>query len=122
MQHPMPCSLSTDTVVQGATGDGHAQKVSTFSSPSSPFPSVLYREEPFLCNDREMRGYTRAVSGQRLGKQYPASTDTNITIEEPCFLCGQCGNVISKDKVQLSSVWEAVKIEPERVKLKNLHC
>jgi hypothetical protein len=24
--------------------------------------------DPLLCNDREMDGYTRAVSGQRLGK------------------------------------------------------
>jgi hypothetical protein len=32
-----------------------------------------------LCNDREISKYTRAVSGQRLGKHVPAATDTNAT-------------------------------------------
>jgi hypothetical protein len=41
-------------------------------------------------------GYTREVSGQRLGKHVPAATDTNATIEEPCFLCGPCRGVIIK--------------------------
>jgi hypothetical protein len=35
---------------------------------------------------REMGGYNRAVSEQRLGKHVPANTDTNATIEELCFL------------------------------------
>jgi hypothetical protein len=39
-------------------------------------------------------GYARAVSKQRLGKHVPAETDTNATIEELCFLCGPCGDVI----------------------------
>jgi hypothetical protein len=52
--------------------------------------------EPLLCNDREMGGYTRALSGQRLGKHVPEATDTNATIEEPCFLCGPCRDVKSK--------------------------
>jgi hypothetical protein len=30
---------------------------------------ILQRVEPLLCNDLEMGGYTRAVSGQRLSKQ-----------------------------------------------------
>jgi hypothetical protein len=34
---------------------------------------VLERVQPFLCNDREMVGYTRAVSGQRLGKPVPVA-------------------------------------------------
>jgi hypothetical protein len=29
--------------------------------------------------------YTRAVSGQRLGKHVPAATDTNATMEMLCF-------------------------------------
>jgi hypothetical protein len=36
--------------------------------------------EPLLCNDREMGGYTRAVSGQRLGNHVTATTDTNATM------------------------------------------
>jgi hypothetical protein len=37
-----------------------------------------------------------AVSGQRLGKHFPAETDTNTAIEERCFLCGPRRDVISK--------------------------
>jgi hypothetical protein len=33
-----------------------------------------------LCNDREMGGYIRAVSGQRLGIHVPAATDANATM------------------------------------------
>jgi hypothetical protein len=57
---------------------------------------ILERVEPLLCNDRESSGYTRVVYEQRLGKQVPASTDTNATTQELCFLCGPCQNVISK--------------------------
>jgi hypothetical protein len=39
------------------------------------------RVQPLLCNDHEMDGYIRAVSGQRLGKHFPAATDTNATIK-----------------------------------------
>jgi hypothetical protein len=35
--------------------------------------SLLQRVEPLLCNDREMDGYTRPVSGQRLGKHVPTA-------------------------------------------------
>jgi hypothetical protein len=34
---------------------------------------VLKRAEPLLCNDREMGGYTRAVSEQRLCKHVPVA-------------------------------------------------
>jgi hypothetical protein len=71
-------------------------------------------------------GRDAVVSGQRLSKHVPAATDTNPTTEGRCFLCGPCRDVISKGQSsvdsELSSVWVAVKIEPERVKLKNLHC
>jgi hypothetical protein len=40
----------------------------------------LWRVEPFPFNDREMNGYTMAVSEQRLGKHVPAGTDTNVTM------------------------------------------
>jgi hypothetical protein len=50
-------------------------------------------------NDREMGGYTRAVSGQRLGKHVPAATGTNATVEELCFLCGPCRDIVSKGQV-----------------------
>jgi hypothetical protein len=42
-----------------------------------------------------MGGYTRAVSGQRLGKHVPAATDAHAT-EERRFLRGPCQDVISK--------------------------
>jgi hypothetical protein len=34
---------------------------------------LLYGVEPLLCNDREMSGYTRAVSAQPLGKHVPVA-------------------------------------------------
>jgi hypothetical protein len=49
-----------------------------------------------------MSGYARVVSGQRLGKHVPAATDTNATIEELCFVCGPCRNIIT-DKVTVVS-------------------
>jgi hypothetical protein len=42
---------------------------------------VLYRVESLLFNDREMGGYTKAVSGQRLSKHVPAVTNRRTTIE-----------------------------------------
>jgi hypothetical protein len=33
----------------------------------------MWRVEQLLCNDREMGGYTRSVSGQRLGKHVPVA-------------------------------------------------
>jgi hypothetical protein len=44
------------------------------------------------------RPHTKAVSGQRLGKHIPAATDTNATIEELCFICGPCRDIISKEQ------------------------
>jgi hypothetical protein len=44
-------------------------------------------------------------------------------MEELCFLCGPCRDIIRKGQGELvSSAREAVKSGPERVKLKNLHC
>jgi hypothetical protein len=37
---------------------------------------ILQRVEPLLCNDCDMGGYTRAVSGQWLGKHVPSASDT----------------------------------------------
>jgi hypothetical protein len=36
-------------------------------------PIVLYRVEPLLCNDCDIGGYTRAVSGQQLSKHFPVT-------------------------------------------------
>jgi hypothetical protein len=47
------------------------------------------------------------------------------TIEERCFLCGPWREVITRTvgaMIELCSIREALKIEPEGVKLKNLHC
>jgi hypothetical protein len=52
------------------------------------------------------------------------STHTTIvTVGNGVFLHGPCRGVISKGQSQLlgSSVWEAVKIGPQHMKLKNLH-
>jgi hypothetical protein len=46
---------------------------------------LLWRVEPLLCNDREMGGYTRPVSGQRLSKHVPAATDTNANNRRAVF-------------------------------------
>jgi hypothetical protein len=63
-----------------------------------------------------MGGYTRAVSGQRVGKHFPAATDTKATIEERCFLCGSCRDVLSEGQGQFSQfcMRESVKrgLEP----------
>jgi hypothetical protein len=56
----------------------------------------MRRVGQLLYNDREMVGYTRAISGQRLSKHVPAATDTKATIEELCLLCGPCRDVMSK--------------------------
>jgi hypothetical protein len=58
--------------------------------------SELWHEEQLLSNDREMGGYIRAVSGQRLGTHDPAATDTNAKIQELCVLYGPCQDVTSK--------------------------
>jgi hypothetical protein len=49
-------------------------------------------------NRRMVFSVVRAVtiSGQQLSKHIPAATDTNAAIEEQCFLCGPCQDVISK--------------------------
>jgi hypothetical protein len=53
--------------------------------------NLLQRVEPLLCNDLEIGGYTRAISGRRLGKYVPAAT------EELCFLCGPCRDIIKHE-------------------------
>jgi hypothetical protein len=52
--------------------------------------SILWSVQPLLCKNRQMGGYSKAVSGQRLGKHVAAETDMNATTEELCFLCGPC--------------------------------
>jgi hypothetical protein len=46
---------------------------------------MLLRVELLLCNDPEMGGYTRVVSGQRLGKHVPAGTNPEATIKKAVF-------------------------------------
>jgi hypothetical protein len=55
-----------------------------------------------------MGGYTSTVSGQRLGKHVPAATDMNATIEELCFLWGQCRDFISKRQGQFNQLCTVV--------------
>jgi hypothetical protein len=58
-----------------------------------------------------MGGNDRAVSGQRLCRHVPAATYTKVTIEELCFICGPCRDVISKEQgeTKFNSVREAMK-------------
>jgi hypothetical protein len=58
-----------------------------------------------------MGGYTTAFSGQRLGEHVAAAADRNATVEELCFICGPCRDIISKVQVQagVSSVRQSVK-------------
>jgi hypothetical protein len=65
---------------------------------------VLQRVEPLLRNDREIGGYSRAVSRQRLGKHVPVARQqilNNATVglqqwKTECFLCRPCRDIISK--------------------------
>jgi hypothetical protein len=69
----------------------------------------LCKQRPLLCNARNIHARNKrrtvfslirdeAVSGQRFCKHVPVATDRNATIEERCFLCGPCRDVISKEK------------------------
>jgi hypothetical protein len=68
------------------------------------------------------------ISGQRLGKHVPAVMDTNATIEERCFLCGPCRDVITRTVWAFSSVDNSVVSSISQrptawaEKLKNFHC
>jgi hypothetical protein len=53
--------------------------------------NVLKLVEPLLCNDREMGGYTRAVSGQRLNKQVPATIE--LLLGTGCFYAVPAGEL-----------------------------
>jgi hypothetical protein len=63
-------------------------------------------------------------SGQQLGKHVPAATNTHARVKEvfSVWSVPRSYNQNSWSIVQLNSVREAVKIGPERGKLKNLHC
>jgi hypothetical protein len=57
----------------------------------------MWRVEPLLSNDREMGGYTRAVSGRRLGKHVLVARQQildNATVGlqqwKSCFLRDPC--------------------------------
>jgi hypothetical protein len=66
-----------------------------------------------------------AVATQRRGKHISAATYPDTEMEELCFLCGPCRDVINKEQGMSAqfiviSVRESVKRGLERVK--NLHC
>jgi hypothetical protein len=69
-----------------------------------------------LCNDHQMGGHTRVVSGQQLCKHVRTTKYMNATIEERCFQCGPCRDIICKRQCYslVSSVQESVKrgLEP----------
>jgi hypothetical protein len=70
-----------------------------------------------------MGGYIRPISGQRLGKHVPATTVTYATGKQGVVYAVR-GEEFTEVTISVgkSSVWEAVMIEPEHEKLKNLHC
>jgi hypothetical protein len=70
---------------------------------------TLVRVEPLLCNDREIGGYTRAVSGQRLGKHVPTATDTKATREKLFSMWSVSRCYKQGTRLELSSVRESVK-------------
>jgi uncharacterized CHY-type Zn-finger protein len=58
-----------------------------------------------------------AASGQRLGKHDLALTYTNATIEERCFLCGPCREVITRTDGATSSIlYEIISCKSAAVK------
>jgi hypothetical protein len=50
--------------------------------------------------------HATTVPGQRLGKHILAATDTSWTIEEQCFSCGPCLDVITRTVLAMSLVVE----------------
>lgn len=69
---------------------GHGLRISVIFVEKLPFfkfrdlkflALMFWHVEPLLCNDGEMDGYTRAVSGQWVCKQIPSETNTYATIE-----------------------------------------
>jgi hypothetical protein len=75
----------------------------------------FYKQRPLLCNARNIHAINirRTVfsvvrkgtaSGQQHGKHVPAVTDTKATIEERCFLCSPCRDVITRTDGTMTSV------------------
>jgi hypothetical protein len=50
----------------------------------------------FLCNDRDIGGYIRPISGQWLNKHVPTATVMHAMGEMGCCLRGPCRGVIKK--------------------------
>jgi hypothetical protein len=69
--------------------------------------------------------YTRAVSGQRLGKHVTTATNRGATIDinwKHWFYYVRAKELLGGNLgEQVSSVWESVKRGLELVKLRNLH-
>jgi hypothetical protein len=57
-----------------------------------------------MTSGREIGGYITAASGQELGKHVPAAKNTHATIEELCFLCGPCREVITRTASAMSQL------------------
>jgi hypothetical protein len=53
----------------------------------------------------------KAVSGQQHGKDVPPVTNTHTTIEERCFLCGPCREVIARTLEAMSEFTSARQSE-----------
>jgi hypothetical protein len=75
-------------------------------------PYILWHVDPLLGNGREMGGYTRAISGQGLGKHVPTAKNRRATIElllEAGFSTRSVPRSYKEDNWgdQVSSVWES---------------
>jgi hypothetical protein len=67
---------------------------------------LLCKQRPLVGNARNIHARSNrtvfsmiraaAIPGQRVGKHVPAMTDTNATIEERCFVCGPCRDIMSR--------------------------
>jgi hypothetical protein len=62
----------------------------------------MLRLELLLVNDREIGGYARAFSGQRLSKHVPAATDTHAT--DGVFFVVRAEMLQARDKVRAWTV------------------
>jgi hypothetical protein len=69
-----------------------------------------------------MGGYIRTVSGQRLSKHVPAASDMNATLEELCFLCGPCRDVISKGQGWSLVLYGSLLCKDLSRRQRNSHC
>jgi hypothetical protein len=85
---------------------------------------ILWHIDPLLRGDSVNNDFFWATALLSRSRDIGYARNNGVTVGNGVFLLGPCRDVINKGQSQLlgSSVREALKIEPEGVKLKNLHC